>query len=118
MASVAQFYTADRKGLSFELFPPKTEKGGVALMRHTEALMQFAPDYITCTYGAGGSTQTKTMDVITQVKSTFNIPVASHLTCVGSTQDDLRQYLENASQQDIDFLVALRGEPPQGDTEF
>ena len=118
MASVALFYTADRKGLSFELFPPKTEKGGSSLMRHTEALMQFAPDFITCTYGAGGSTQTKTMDVITQVKSTFNIPVASHLTCVGSTQEDLRQYLENASQQDIDFLVALRGDPPQGDTEF
>ncbi|MBA61503.1 MAG: methylenetetrahydrofolate reductase [NAD(P)H] [Planctomycetaceae bacterium] len=118
MASVAQFYTADHKGLSFELFPPKTEKGGAALMRHTEALMQFSPDYITCTYGAGGSTQTKTMDVITQVKSAFDIPVASHLTCVGSTENDLRRYLQNASQQNIDFLVALRGDPPQGDTEF
>lgn len=118
MASVAQFYTADHKGLSFELFPPKTEKGGAALMRHTEALMHFSPDYITCTYGAGGSTQTKTMDVITQVKSAFDIPVASHLTCVGSTENDLRRYLQNASQQNIDFLVALRGDPPQGDTEF
>ena len=118
MASVAQFYTADHKGLSFELFPPKTEKGEAALMRHADALMQFSPDYITCTYGAGGSTQAKTMNVITQVKSAFNIPVASHLTCVGSTQNDLRRYLQNASQQNIDFLVALRGDPPQGDTEF
>ena len=56
MASVSQFYTADHKGLSFELFPPKTDKGDAALMRHTEALMKFSPDYITCTYGAGGST--------------------------------------------------------------
>ena len=118
MASVSQFYTADHKGLSFELFPPKTDKGDAALMRHTEALMEFSPDYITCTYGAGGSTQAKTMDVITRVKDAFDIPVASHLTCVGSTQDDLRRYLHDALRERIDFLVALRGDPPQGDTEF
>lgn len=118
MASVAQFYTSEHKGLSFELFPPKTEQGDAALMRHMEALMQFSPDYITCTYGAGGSTQTKTMDVITAVKTAFDVPVASHLTCVGSTADDLRSYLEEASRKEVDFLVALRGDPPQGDSKF
>ena len=118
MASVAQFYTSERKGLSFELFPPKTEQGDAALMRHMEVLMQFSPDYITCTYGAGGSTQTKTMDVITAVKTAFDVPVASHLTCVGSTADDLRTYLEEASRNQVDFLVALRGDPPQGDSKF
>ena len=118
MASVAQFYTSERKGLSFELFPPKTEQGDAALMRHMKVLMQFSPDYITCTYGAGGSTQTKTMDVITAVKTAFDVPVASHLTCVGSTADDLRSYLEEASRKEVDFLVALRGDPPQGDSKF
>ena len=118
MVSLAQYYTSEHKGLSFELFPPKTEKGEAALMRHMDALMQFAPDYVTCTYGAGGSTQSKTMDVITAVKEAFNVPVASHLTCVGSTADDLRRYLQNATQQEIDFLVALRGDPPQGDEKF
>ena len=118
MASVAQFYTSEHKGLSFELFPPKTEQGDAALMRHMKVLMQFSPDYITCTYGAGGSTQTKTMDVITAVKTAFDVPVASHLTCVGSTADDLRTYLEEASRNQVDFLVALRGDPPQGDSKF
>ena len=118
MASVAQFYTSEHKGLSCELFPPKTEQGDAALMRHMEVLMQFSPDYITCTYGAGGSTQTKTMDVITAVKTAFDVPVASHLTCVGSTADDLRSYLEEASRKEVDFLVALRGDPPQGDSKF
>ncbi len=118
MVSLAQYYTSEHKGLSFELFPPKTEKGEAALMRHMDALMQFAPDYVTCTYGAGGSTQSKTMDVITAVKEAFNVPVASHLTCVGSTADDLRRYLQNATQQEIDFLVALRGDAPQGDEKF
>tara|TARA_B100000676_G_scaffold83443_1_gene83558 strand:+ start:1876 stop:2745 length:870 start_codon:yes stop_codon:yes gene_type:complete len=118
MVSLAQYYTSEHKGLSFELFPPKTEKGEAALMRHMDALMQFAPDYVTCTYGAGGSTQSKTMDVITAVKEAFNVPVASHLTCVGSTADDLRRYLQNATQKEIDFLVALRGDAPQGDEKF
>ena len=118
MASVAQFYTSEHKGLSFELFPPKTDQGDAALMRHMEVLMQFSPDYVTCTYGAGGSTQTKTMDVITAVKTAFDVPVASHLTCVGSTADDLRSYLEEASRKEVDFLVALRGDPPQGDSKF
>lgn len=118
MASVAQFYTSEHKGLSFELFPPKTDQGDAALMRHMEVLMQFSPDYITCTYGAGGSTQTKTMDVITAVKTAFDVPVASHLTCVGSTADDLRSYLEEASRKEVDFLVALRGDPPQGNSKF
>ena len=118
MASVAQFYTSEHKGLSFELFPPKTDQGDAALMRHMEVLMQFSPDYITCTYGAGGSTQTKTMDVITAVKTAFDVPVASHLTCDGSTADDLRSYLEEASRKEVDFLVALRGDPPQGDSKF
>ena len=118
MASVAQFYTSEHKGLSFELFPPKTEQGDAALIRHMEVLMQFSPDYITCTYGAGGSTQTKTMDVITAVKTAFDVPVASHLTCVGSTADDLRSYLEEASRKEVDFLVALRGDPPQGNSKF
>ena len=118
MASVAQFYTSEHKGLSFELFPPKTERGCCSMSHHMEVLMQFSPDYITCTYGAGGSTQTKTMDVITAVKTAFDVPVASHLTCVGSTADDLRSYLEEASRNQVDFLVALRGDPPQGDSKF
>ncbi|MGY8733815.1 MAG: methylenetetrahydrofolate reductase [NAD(P)H], partial [Pirellulales bacterium] len=118
MASLASFYTADRKGLSFELFPPKTEKGDAALLKHVERLSEFKPDYVTCTYGAGGSTQGKTLDIVSAVKQQFNVPVASHLTCVGSTREDLRQYLNDVERRDIDYIVALRGDPPQGATTF
>ena len=118
MASLASFYTTDRKGLSFELFPPKTEKGDAALLKHVERLNEFKPDYITCTYGAGGSTRGKTLDIISAVKQQFNVPVASHLTCVGSTREDLRQYLNDVERRDIDFVVALRGDPPRGITTF
>ncbi|MEC9093404.1 MAG: methylenetetrahydrofolate reductase [NAD(P)H] [Planctomycetota bacterium] len=112
------FYLADRTGLSFELFPPKTQKGTSNLFDHLENLAVFQPDYITCTYGAGGSTQKKTLDVIKRVKSEFKVPVASHLTVVGSTVDELRAYLHEAQSGGIDYIVALRGDPPQGETEF
>ncbi|MGY8733765.1 MAG: methylenetetrahydrofolate reductase [NAD(P)H], partial [Pirellulales bacterium] len=118
MASLSSFYTADRKGLSFELFPPKTETGDAALLKHVARLSEFKPDYVTCTYGAGGSTQGKTLDIVSAVKQQFNVPVASHLTCVGRTREDLRQYLNDVERRDIDFIVALRGDPPQGATTF
>ena len=77
--------------------------------------MAFEPAFITCTYGAGGSTQTKTLEIISKVKQEFQIPVASHLTLVDSTVDDLRQYLNSAREQGVDFIVALRGDPPEGE---
>jgi len=116
--TIKDFYLADRTGLSFELFPPKTQKGTSNLFDHLENLAVFQPDYITCTYGAGGSTQKKTLDVIKRVKSEFKVPVASHLTVVGSTVDELRAYLHEAQSGGIDYIVALRGDPPQGETEF
>ncbi len=111
-------YQPGKLTLSFELFPPKTEKGEANLYRHVETLMEYSPDFITCTYGAGGSTQTKTLDIIRTVKERFNIPVASHLTLVGSTADQLRDYIKEAKSQGVDHIVALRGDPPEGETEF
>ncbi len=107
-----------KRVISFELFPPKTPDGEQSLYQHVGKLMEFSPDFVTCTYGAGGSTRGKTLEIIDHVKKQFNIPVASHLTLVGSTIDDLRSYLERACAQSVDYIVALRGDPPQGDTEF
>lgn len=104
--------------ISFELFPPKTDAGQAALMRHAAALMAFSPSYVTCTYGAGGSTRSKTLDIIAEVKQKFGVPVASHLTCVAATVDYLRDYLSEAAERGVDFIVALRGDPPKGETKF
>jgi len=81
-------------------------------------LVAFRPDFITCTYGAGGSTRDKTLEIVGEVKRRFGLPVASHLTCVGSTVDQLRSYLGDASKRGIDYIVALRGDPPKGETTF
>ena len=115
---LVDLYRPDQCTISFELFPPKTEKGTENLWRHVDQLMEFSPGYLTCTYGAGGSTRDKTLDIVTEVKRRFDVPVASHLTCVGATADDLRGYLDEATSRDIDFIVALRGDPPQGEERF
>lgn len=115
---LSQQYTPGRLALSFELFPPKTPAGEDAMFSHVAELIKFRPQYITCTYGAGGSTRNKTLDIVTQVKGRFGIPVASHLTCVGSTVDQLRAYLTEAQARGVDYIVALRGDPPQGDATF
>lgn len=116
--NLADLYRPGKLGISFELFPPKTAAGVDALFSHVQQLLQFAPDYITCTYGAGGSTRDKTLSIVEQVKRRFRVPVASHLTCVGSTVDQLRSYLTEARERDVDAIVALRGDPPQGETAF
>jgi methylenetetrahydrofolate reductase (NADPH) len=104
--------------LSYELFPPKTEAAVQGLYDHVLQLMTFKPSFITCTYGAGGSTRNKTLEVIGEVKRRFEVTVASHLTLVGSTMDDLRQYLTEAMEAGIDGIVALRGDPPKDSPEF
>ena len=116
--NLAEIYAPGNLALSYELFPPKTAKGEIALYDHIEKLMRFEPDFITCTYGAGGSTQSKTLEIVSQVKQRFKVPVASHLTVVGSSVDQLRAYLKQAEQSGIDYIVALRGDPPKGESEF
>ena len=89
-----------------------------ALFSQLGDLMRFKPDFVTCTYGAGGSTQGKTLEICRRLKQEFNLPVASHLTVVGSTCEELNQYLEDAKNSGVDHIVALRGDPPNGATEF
>ena len=115
---ISEAYGPGKFGLSFELFPPKTEKGEVALQRHVAQLMAYRPSFVTCTYGAGGSTRDKTLDIVDQVHREFGVSVASHLTCVGSTVDSLREYLVAASRRGVENIVALRGDPPRGESEF
>ena len=118
LTTLAQTYGPDQFGLSFELYPPKTEKGLKNLFRHVERLVEFQPSCITCTYGAGGSTQESTLGVIAEVHKKHGLPVATHLTCVGSTADELRAYLQRAWDAGVRNVVALRGDPPKGETEF
>ena len=115
---LGDFFKGDKPGLSFELYPPKTDEGVGLLLTAVKELSEFSPDFFTCTYGAGGSTRDRTLQILNEVRSQFAFPVASHLTCVGSTVEQLRGYLQTAITQGIEHIVALRGDPPKGQTEF
>lgn len=114
----SEAYERDTLGLTFEVFPPKTAAGEAALFQHVAQLVRLGPKLITCTYGAGGSTRNKTLDIVARVREQFGLSVAAHLTCVGSTVEELRSYLAEAQQRGIENIVALRGDPPRGETDF
>lgn len=116
--SLASHYAASRCAISFELFPPKTAAGLASLCENVRRLTEFKPDFFTCTYGAGGSTQGTTLEVLQKVRQITNLPVASHLTCVGATVEQLESYLAEAKSQGTDYIVALRGDPPKGTERF
>lgn len=115
---LGEIYRRNAFVISYELFPPKTESGMDALAGHVRKLLEFGPDFITCTYGAGGSTRDRTLETLALVQGLTDLPVATHLTCVGVTKDDLRAYLRRADAQGISHVVAIRGDAPRDQKDF
>ena len=99
---------------SFEFFPPKTEKGEESLFEALEKLVGMRPDFVSVTYGAGGTTKEKTRRIVLTIKERFKLEVMPHLTCVGHTREELQQMLEEYAQNNITNVLALRGDPPKG----
>lgn len=115
----SEFHKASRLVVSFELFPPKTPEGEVRLFeRAIPDMLRLKPAFLTCTYGAGGSTREKTLEIVSRVKRDFPIEAVSHLTCVGRTRGEISSYLEQVRAAGVSNIVALRGDPPKGDAGF
>jgi methylenetetrahydrofolate reductase (NADPH) len=109
---------AGRKSVSFEFFPPKTPKGEEALFHAIEELRPLAPTYVSVTYGAGGSTRDKTVEIVSRIKHEVGIEAMAHLTCVGSSRAELRGVLERLRDAGIENVLPLRGDPPKGTEHF
>jgi methylenetetrahydrofolate reductase (NADPH) len=107
-----------RPVFSFEFFPPKTEEGLQTLFNAIGELRSLRPDFVSVTYGAGGSTATKTIEIVSRIKEEYGIEAMAHFTCVGSTVDDLRATLDEMVQVGVDNVLALRGDPPAGQEEW
>lgn len=107
-----------RPVFSFEFFPPQTEKGEAVLWRSLESLATLEPDFVSMTYGAGGSTRTRTIELVGRIKRELGIEPMAHLTCVGATRDELRGVLDRLANQGIRNVLALRGDPPRGESNF
>ena len=104
--------------LSFEFFPPKDDAALDNLRRAAEQLLALRPDFVTCTYGAGGSTQTRTLAVCELLRGMGFSPVMPHLTCVGAGRAELRAQADDIYRLGFRNVMALRGDPPRGSATF
>lgn len=103
---------------SFEFFPPRTPEAAEQLYRTMEDLVPLRPSYVSVTYGAGGTTRELTHGLIIRIQKHTGLNVVSHLTCVGSTQEEIRKILEEYQRHGIENIMALRGDPPKGQPFF
>jgi len=115
---IGEIYRPGVFGLSFEIFPPKTPDGDGALWENLERLARFRPAFISCTYGAGGSTRTRTIELCHEIQARFGLTATAHFTCLGGTLAELREWLALARDRKVTNIMALRGDPPAGTTEF
>ncbi len=109
---------ADEPVFSFEFFPPKTEEGERNLRAALEALAPLEPDFASVTYGAGGSSRDRTLEVIRWLKQELGIEAMAHLSCVGATREELCATLDRVAETGVENVLALRGDPPRGETEW
>ncbi len=103
---------------SFEFFPPKDNEGFDKLFTTITQLKPCQPTYVSVTFGAGGSTRTKTIDLVGRIKNEIGLESMAHLTCVGSDKEYIAAILDTLQAQGIQNILALRGDPPQGQEEF
>jgi methylenetetrahydrofolate reductase (NADPH) len=104
--------------LSFEFFPPKSERGWHTLEDTIEQLVLLGPDFVSVTYGAGGGTRAKTREVVQHIQANTGVTAMAHLTCVNATKTELRALLDEYAQAGIQNILALRGDPPKGEPRF
>ena len=104
--------------VSFEFFPPRHAEGIPAVLETLNELKTYCPDYVSVTYGAGGSTRAFTEEITFEAKRTAGVEVMAHLTCVGQTKEEIHGVLERLDAEGVENIIALRGDPPRGTTEF
>lgn len=115
---IIDILNSGKRSVSFEFFPPKDDEGFAELFRTIEALKPLEPTYVSVTYGAGGSTRRKTVELVKRIKHEIGIEAMAHLTCVGATREELREVLDDLHQGGIENVLTLRGDPPKGEETF
>lgn len=109
---------SQRPIFSVEFFPPKDDEGMKRLFETVEKLTPYKPAFVSVTYGAGGSTRKLTVELVQRIKREAGLETMAHLTCVGAARQEIDEVLEQLRAGNIDNIIALRGDPPKGQTEF
>jgi len=115
---IRELLSYGRPSISFEFFPPKDEAGFDRLRQTLASLRDLRPTYVSVTYGASGAARRETIRLTTELRRDYGLEAMAHLTCVGSSQDELRSLLENIERGGVENLLALRGDPPTGTGPF
>src|SRR5215212_289153 len=115
---IADLLERQRPVFSFEFFPPKTDEGQQTLRNTLEVLKDDEPDYVSVTYGAGGTTRNRTVEITKTIKGDFGIEAMAHLSCVGEPRERLVSILEEIQAAGIQNVLALRGDPPRGEAKW
>lgn len=115
---ISEYYRKQKNTISFEFFPPKTAEGETKLFQTVTELKKLAPSFVSVTYGAMGNTQANTLRIVEEIKHKIGIEVAAHLTCVAHSRGEIERILTTLQSKGIENIVALRGDPPQGETQF
>ena len=111
---INQMLAAGAPTVSFEFFPPKDDEGFVRLFDTIEALRPLQPSYVSVTYGAGGSTRRKTVELVRRIKHEIGIESMAHLTCVGAARAEIAEVLDTLEAGGVENVLPLRGDPPRG----
>jgi len=115
---IRDLFQLQEQTFSFEFFPPKTTQEVDELLVRAQELKPLGPSFISVTYGAGGSTRRNTIDLVCRFQAELNIVAMAHLTCVGHSQAELREVLEELRDREIENVMCLRGDPPRGQSSF
>ena len=115
---IIELLRAGKRTVSFEFFPPKDDAGFDDLFRTIAALKPLDPSYVSVTYGAGGGTRRKTVELVKKIKHEIGIESMAHLTCVGATRQEIESVLNDLRAAGVENVLPLRGDPPKGESEF
>ena len=115
---ISDILRTDRRAVSFEFFPPNDDAGFASLFETIEALKALDPSYVSVTYGAGGSTRRKTVELVKRIKHEIGIESMAHLTCVGANRDEIGGVLDDLAAAGLENVLPLRGDPPKGESDF
>lgn len=115
---IRELLSCGRPCISFEFFPPKDEVGLDNLRTSLSKLRDLSPTYVSVTYGAGGSTRERTLELVTRLRDEYGLEAMAHLTCVGASKDEVRDVLARLQDAGLENVLALRGDPPRGEDRF
>ncbi len=115
---IVELFERDKPFISLEFFPPKEQVDWPAFFRSVEHLSSLEPLFVSVTYGAGGSTQSHTLEIVTRLKRDLSLEPMAHLTCVGATKAGILDFLGELRSAGVDNILALRGDPPQDQPEL